>query len=312
LERTLNRKPIVMVKPLPLRDFRALRHVLEDSDYGLVRRTRRGRSFRDRIDEDTWRGIWTLPDSVAIQTSNIFGTILRDVHSLSEAWSLLFHPLGDVSLPLTEAALDAGDAFDGAAFCAVVGYYRLAFTSLRAVVENLCIALHAELFASSADKKHTQWFTGNKEMKFGDAACLLPDDPGVVRLETTLRRRIGNDLFRQKQRAPQRQQAAGHARMLFDSLSKFAHARPDYTDAALRGGSNGPVFESQTFLNWGSAFVGTYALALVLLRLGRPNLDRLEDKRDPSVRKLFDSAVSMLPSRVALRSVLRAVPARFW
>ena len=301
-----------MVKPLALRDFRAVRRVLEDSDYALVTKGRRRRGASDKIDEDTWNGIWALPDSVAVQTTGSYGSIVRDVHSLAGAWSLLLDPMGDVSLPLTEAAFDAGDAFDGSVFCAVVGYYRLAFTSLRAVVENLCIALHSELFGNSTEQKHSQWFIPGKEMKFGDAACLLPGDPGVAKLEVALRRRINSDLFRQKQRHPQRPQRAGHARMLFDTLSKFAHARPKHSDAALRGGSNGPVFESKTFLNWASTFVGTYALALVLLRLGRQSLDRIEDERDPSVRKLFESAVSMLPRRAAFRSVLRAVPAGFW
>lgn len=62
----------------PLGDFRAVRRILEDSDYALVRKNRKGRAARDRVDEDTWHGMWVLPDSVAVQTSDVFRTIMRE------------------------------------------------------------------------------------------------------------------------------------------------------------------------------------------------------------------------------------------
>jgi hypothetical protein len=301
-----------MVKPLSARDFRAVRHVLEAKDYALVTKGRRSRA-RDRIDQETWHGIWDLPDSVAVETTNFYGPMLRDIHGLNGAWTGTFAPLAEgscTSSPLWTVARDAFDAFEASLFCATVGYYRLAFMALRSVVENVSIGLQLELSADRAG--FAEWTKGEKELKFGEAASLLPNHAAVRAVETALRRRTGNDLFRHKQSSPQPARRPGYARAHFDTLSRFAHARPEFTDASLWGGSNGPVFESRTLLMWGNAFVGTFALSLLMLRLGRPDLERLDNERDSSLRGLFYSAVGMLPARAPLRRPLLAVPRRLW
>jgi hypothetical protein len=301
-----------MAKRLSLRDFRAVRWTLEERDFGLVRgRTRR--ASRDRIDEPTWKSITSLPDHVAIETSNHFGTVLRDLYSLCGAWTGTFAPLekgGPRLAPLWVVALDGFHVFEGSLYGATFGYYRLAVTGLRSMVENLVIALHLEL---SGDRKtFRRWQAGDVEPSFGQAASLLPRYPSVAKLEDALRRRTGNDLFRHKQSPPQPKRTPGYARAFFSTLSKFTHAQPEFTDAALWGGSNGPIFVPRSFGEWAKAYVSTFALSLLLLRLGRPDLERLDDESDPSLRGLFESAVGMLPSRAPLRRALRAVPKGTW
>jgi len=72
------------------------------------------------------------------------------------------------------------------------------------------------------------------------------------------------------------------------------------------------VVEPRTFLEWASVFVGTFAISLVMLRLGDPKLEQLDAPTDSSLRALFRSTVSMLPPRAPLRRALQAVPRSLW
>src|SRR5208283_3299862 len=61
-----------MPKPLPSSDFRAIRIVLERDDFAYAPGPELPPS--DLVDENTWRGITTLPDDVSIRASNHYGT----------------------------------------------------------------------------------------------------------------------------------------------------------------------------------------------------------------------------------------------
>jgi hypothetical protein len=303
-----------MTKPLPLRDFRARRRVLESKDYGLPGPMPRA---TDLVTRKTWESIWNLPDTVAIETSNVFGSALAEVEALSSAWTRLYEPLGLLdsapASPLAITALESADAFDSSILCATVGYYRLAFMALPSAVENMSIALQFEL---SADRRgFRRWKDGRDEnVKFGWAAGKLPAHAGMRRLEAALQARTGNDLFRQKngRRLP------GHARQFFGWLSKFAHAWPGHTDSELWDGSNGPNFTRKTFTKWLDAYVASWAFALLLLRLGRPDVVSLDppghagDALSRTPRDLFDNAVRLLAPGARLRHALRSVPAATW
>jgi hypothetical protein len=70
-----------MPRSLDPSDFRAVRIVLEPSDFGL------GDDIlepppSDLIDKDTWLSMMTLPDDVAIRTSNYHGTALEKLHDI--------------------------------------------------------------------------------------------------------------------------------------------------------------------------------------------------------------------------------------
>ena len=180
----------------------------------------------------------------------------------------------------------------------------MSFTSLRAIVENITIALQLEL--SRDRKKYRAWLDGDQELKFGNAASQVHVDPRVAPIETHLVGRIGNDLFRQKHGA----QRHGHVRELFSTLSKYAHAHPGYTDFDLWE-SSGPVFSARAFVEWANAFAATYAFAVLALRLGLPGIRQLDgDYR--TLKELFDAPVGLLAPRAPLRRALRALPASIW
>jgi hypothetical protein len=296
-----------MVKALSTSDFRATRHILEADDYALP-----GTDTppRDLIDQGTWHSIWDLPDSVAIATTDDFGQGLREIDKLVSAWSCTFEPLGlfggtrRAFRPLGYVALEVGDAFGASVMNAVVGYYRVAFMSLRSIVENMTVALHLQLAGDR--KKYRAWLKGKEDLKFGNEAGQVRGHQPIAALEAHLGRRIGNDLFRQKN-GPQKH---GHVRELFSVLSKYAHAFPGFMDGDLWG-SNGPIFAHEAFVRWAQAFLATYALSVLMLRLGQPQLNTLDGEYG-SMKELFDAAVELLPPRAPLRRTLKSVPLSVW
>ena len=304
-----------MVKPLSIEDFRAIRHVLEDDDYAI---SGSDMGPRDLIQPKTWHSIWNLPDSVAIATTDDYGTQLQQIEKLTGAWTCTFEPLGlygstrRTQKPLGHAALEAFDAFEASIFNAVVGYYRVAFTALRSVVENMTIGLELEL--SDNRPRFRSWLVGDDvrpEVKFGTAADWIHHHPPVLELDLT--RRIGKDLFRPKDRATSPPKKPGYAREFFSLLSKYAHSKPGFTDGDLRGGSNGPIFVAESFESWADAFAATLAFAALMLRLGRPDLTGLAKNDDyVTLRDLFEAACGQIRRRALLRRALHAVPARMW
>jgi len=59
-----------MVKELPLTDFRAVRRVLEPSDFALVDDGPEPPPS-DLVSENAWHSIMDLPDDVAIRTTSL-------------------------------------------------------------------------------------------------------------------------------------------------------------------------------------------------------------------------------------------------
>lgn len=303
-----------MPRPLDPRDFRAIRQVLLADDFALSDGP--DRPPQDLVDEETWRSIWSLPDDVAVRTTNDYGSRLHEVEGLQNAWVCLFQVLEDPPWdrlrcsPLSYVALDAYDAFQAATLNAVVGYYRTAFMALRSVVENMTIALRLELDHDFAGFR--QWLRGppkaQRDFNLNTAANALAKRPKLIPLETHLARRTGNTLL-----AARKGNREGYVRAFFHELSRYAHASPGSTDSDLWQ-SNGPVFSRQVFERWAACYFATVALGVLLLRLGRSDFDAIPDNRAgvSSVRQLFARAVGYLPSRATMRRPLLAVPAKTW
>ena len=66
-------------KLLPLTDFRARRTVLIRRDFGYAPKPAPPPS--DMIDEETWASVATLPDDVAVRTSDHHGTTIKQRHA---------------------------------------------------------------------------------------------------------------------------------------------------------------------------------------------------------------------------------------
>lgn len=166
--------------------------------------------------------------------------------------------------PSAVAACDANDEFQAATYCALVGYYRVAFSCLRNVLEQVTIA--TQLAISNDTRGFADWRNGEDRIRFGWAADMLPKNPDADALEQHLRAANKDSLFNQSPK--------GLARRLFDKLSKYTHGSPGFADGDSRQ-SNGPIFLPKIFLDWCVAALKTYAIILHELRLANPRLDSL-------------------------------------
>jgi len=255
------------MKPLSPSDFRAKRLMLEDSDFAVVSGSYPGPT--DLIQEDTWKSITSLPDDVSIRTSDKYGPQLEQMWEYWGIWGRVVLGVQALSSDPTEsptavAACDAADEFQAATYCALVGFYRVAFSCLRNVLEQMTIG--TRLAITSDANSFADWRNGEDRIGFGWAADTLPQNPKVRALEQHLKTSRADSLFAQNPK--------GFARRLFVQFSKYTHGAAGFTDADSRD-SNGPIFVPETFLAWCAAALKTYAIALHELRLAHAQLKDL-------------------------------------
>ena len=258
-----------MPRLLPSRDFRARRVVLTRNDFGYAPGPEPPPS--DRIRRATWSSIVTLPDDVAVRTSNHHGTTLQQLDELHGAW---VRAVGDDQDCMFPVMLDAQDDFQASTYLALTGYYRLSVAALRSAIELVAIGAWAHL--SGRLQEFQRWRRQEITLSFGRACDGLHGS--AVALGNHLRATVNDGLFEQSTPTSE----GGFARRIYSGISDFAHSRPGSTDGDLRR-SNGPIYVRTVFEHVAWMQFETFALCFVLLLLARPNLEL-----DPGILELFD------------------------
>jgi hypothetical protein len=241
--------------------------MLEKGDFALASGDYPGPT--NLVGESTWKSIVSLPDDVSIRTSDTYGT---QIEQMWDYWSMWNRTVGGVQelvdepakSPTAIAASDAADEFQAATYAALVGYYRVAFSCLRNILEQMAIG--AQLAMSNDSKDFADWRNTDERIKFGWAADMLPRHSQVAALERHLQASAKDCLFN---RTPK-----GLARRLFVTFSKYTHGASGFTDADARQ-SNGPIFLPRIFLQWCVSALKTYTIVLHLLKLAHAKLDVL-------------------------------------
>jgi hypothetical protein len=297
------------MKTLPDDDFRSRRFVLEPNDFALGPDEPDGPAC-DLIDQETWRSITSLQDDVSVRTSNEHGSSLKKMWGFWSEWSCVVGALQELTTnvaksPLCTVACDAGDEFQSSICNALVGFYRVAFSCLRNILENMSIGLELELRANPT--LFESWLNGGAELGFGWAADLLPSNARVRVIEAHCLKSCGDSFFRQRNPPDN----GGLARRLFKRLSKFTHGAPGFTDGDVRN-SNGPIFVPGIFLNWEICFRMTYAIALFEAKIGQPRLARLAYDSELTAGKLFQQVTSGLTGTEDGTRVLKSLAVAFW
>ncbi len=288
------------MKPLPSSDFRSKRFMLEKDDFALSEGEYPGPV--DLINEDTWKSIVALSDDVSIRTSDRYGTQLGKMWDYWDMWLRVTGGIQALSKKPTEsptaiAVCDAGDEFQAGTYCALVGYYRVAFSCLRNVLEQVSIG--AQLAMKYDIQRFNEWRSTAETVKFGWAADLLPANRPVAILEHNLNTACGDSLFAQ--------QPKGAARRLFVELSRYTHGASGFADGDLRA-SNGPIFLPKAFLDWCVAALKTYAITLHVLKLAHPALDKLPWGPPPlTVNEFRRRVIADIPASDKDRAILQHV-----
>jgi|SRR2546428_1927334 len=254
-----------MTRYLPTNDFRAVRKVLEADDFALSEGPELPPS--DLIKAKMWSGIMTLPDDVAIRTSNHHGTMLKLMYEL---WSVWWEAIGEREDLVYVPMLDAGDDFYAAIFNLLHGFYRQACDSLRSALELTAIGASYQL--TGRDAEFQQWRTGQLGRDFGlNLACDgIRPVASALNLETHLQTVLQDDLFRRGSRRTG--DPGGWVRRLFGELSHYVHSRPGYTNGDMWK-SNGPIYDRRAVTTTSSYYLQTMAGCYFMIKLARPNLE---------------------------------------
>jgi len=291
-------------------DFRSRRMKLGPEDFALSS----GEEMppTDLIPEKTWKSMVSLTDDVSLRTSDHYGSRLARLWDLWGEWISLITAIQQsrnpsLTSPLEHVAFGALEDFEASIHNALVGFYRIAFASLRSVIENTAIGLQFEL---SGDRSaFSDWLSGRSERKFGFgwAADQLPRHPHVGALEEALKAATGDDLFHQRSNSDQ----GGFIRGFFTTLSNYTHAAPNYADGDIWK-SNGPVFVRTAFEEWSHAFLTAYAFAVLQVRLAQPPNKKIPLDSRCSLRQMFINASAQLPAACDSRRMFDAVPMNVW
>ncbi len=264
-----------MPKFLPKSDFRSRRRVLLKSDFAVANGPERLPS--DKIETEVWQNIVTLPDDVAIRTSNHHGKTLKQLENLNTAWlfSMRMPPHRERMSPVM---LDVHDEMKASLYNCLVGYYRFSAGGMRNVLELSAIGCWAQVCGKKQEFRG--WRKGKIELSIGKACDGLIS--GASSLESHLKSTVSDTLFAQKDSQAKGIAAqGGYVRRIFSGISDYAHSRPKHTDGDLWE-SNGPIYVKSAFNHIAWIHFETFAIAYVLALLARPKM-----RISPVIRELF-------------------------
>src|SRR5260370_27921772 len=152
-----------MAKKMSTSDFRALRTVLEASDFAYAPGDP-VRPVTDLVTESAWQSIQILAETVSIYTSNDHG---KDLELLSHLWGEWILGIPADSGAVHHASLVATDGFQAATFNSLHGFYSVAAACLRSTLEQMVIGVECDLRGDKAEEE--RWLEGKTALLFGRA-----------------------------------------------------------------------------------------------------------------------------------------------
>lgn len=283
-----------MPEKLSLDDFRAIRRVLKPSDFAISD-GKPDPPPSDLVSKKAWFGIMDLPDDVAIRTSNRHGKILGEAYWLWGRWveavgflrpkDALFGPM-----------LDACDDLQSSAFNALHGYYRVAFSAFRNVLELMTVGVCDAVFK---DQQYKTWRKNTPEFKFKEACDKLSSGEALKQFNDQMRKAGYQSLWDAKSPSL----PGGYCRKLYSEMCNYTHSRRGFTDADLWK-SNGPIYDAKAFWEWYLTYLRVISLSCVMVALARPHGNRA------LLADLFINDKNVLPPELLKAGRLTAITRR--
>lgn len=254
------------MKKLDRSDFRAVRQILTGDDFAVSEGPDYDELMTAMVDRDVWFGIQELPDTVAVATSGQHGPELKLQHGLQGEWiHWIAYDADDnlISDVVREVAFDAETEWAAATFAALHGYYRQAIGTLRNALEGCVTA--ARYQHDPKNPLYEKWLAGQVRTNFSD-------------LCEHVARGVANEINRDLL-------ALGHRTLidrsknsdswlygLYEELCNPAHSRPGFTHASYWSGSNGPIYERESFLRFHHLYLEAMTGSWILCKLARPSI----------------------------------------
>ncbi|MGA8008621.1 MAG: hypothetical protein WCA24_04415 [Thiomonas sp.] len=241
-----------MVRKLDTSDFRAIRMVLEGSDFALVASDREAPS--DLVDPAVWHGIMDIADDVAITTTEWQGSRIDLLHGLWGDW-IQVSPTGGI---VGNAMFDCSDDMAASLFCLMHGFYKQAIGALRAALETMTFACVCEL---KKDQQRWESWQAGDDFQFARIRQELRILSIFKTQEIRSQASVGQTLFADRNG----QYTGGWATDLYARLSSYIHGRGDTTNTNLWD-SNGPIYSARGMKVSYNCFLETYALLLLMAK----------------------------------------------
>lgn len=262
-----------MPKQMPLDDFRAVRSVLEPDDYAYSSGIP-DPPPSDLIPEDVWHHLTTLPDEVAVRTSNRHGTLIARLNQLAGTWPVCVGDSEHADL-VGLAMIEMINEPDASLYNMLVGFYRQAVDSLRIVLESVSMGALCQLTAQ--DSRLQNWLEGNEEVKFREVANGLQGAPETNRLHDHLQQVSHSGFADQANRA--QAYRGGWLRQLYQRLCKYSHGQPLFNNTSLWQ-SNGPIYVGRAVAIVTGLFMETFVASYILVKLCRPEFELPAEARE--------------------------------
>jgi len=228
----------------------------------------------DLVSAETWRHLTTLPDEVAVRTSNRHGALIEILNQLANSWPIC---VGDseqadsVGLSMIEVINEP----DASLYNMLVGFYRQAIDSLRIVLESVSIGAYCQLTTQSNVLQN--WLDGTDPVKFTTAVSGLQGRPETKLLHEHLNREAHIGFADQAHRG--KGYPGGWMRQLYDKVSRYSHGRPLFNNTSLWQ-SNGPIYVGRAVAIVAGLFIETLVASYVLVKLCRPDFELPAEARD--------------------------------
>jgi len=218
---------------------------------------------KDLIDKDVWNSLMNLPDDVSLRTSADHGSELKFMHGL---WSSIIDNVGSEDV-MYHCLLDVADELNACIVNSVIGFYKVAASSLRSALE---LATHGAYYQRCKNlSAYKLWREKQGDLNFGESCDGLNRLTDVKSINDYLYSKMKDTIFDQRNSRYPRYQG-GWARKLHSKLSDFVHSKPSCSHVDLWKGSTGPIYVLQSFGRISAMYCDTVALIYVLLKISRP------------------------------------------
>ncbi|MBI2252097.1 MAG: hypothetical protein HYU63_05065 [Armatimonadetes bacterium] len=230
-------------------------------------------------EEEVLKDIIILPYNISLETFKKYPNEVTYAWHLWNIWVYITVTLQHINTegnsPTTYLSTIVIDEFQASVFNSITGFYRVAFSALRNILEQMVVAVYYEP-CLRVDKfvpnNYKEWLKGKEKIFFNEMLKKISDYEEVKKIEADLLRKCDDKIFKaQKDSKP-----CVYLQRLYSTLCKYTHGRPNYTNNDLCSNNSGPWFNNSSFKTWYEIFLKIYLLFILVIKITKQNIDQID------------------------------------